>query len=52
MLEFYWAYADFEDNMNLVEDMIQSVAKNIDALQVTWGEMEIDLSKPFQRRPL
>ena len=52
MLEFYWAYADFEDNMNLVEDMIQSIAKNIDALQVTWGEMEIDLSKPFQRRPL
>ena len=52
MLEFYWAYADFEDNMNLVENMIQSVAKSIDALQVTWGEMEIDLSKPFQRRPL
>ena len=52
MLEFYWAYADFEDNMNLVEDMIQSVAKSIDALQVTWGEMDIDLSKPFQRRPL
>jgi len=52
MLEFYWAYADFEDNMNLVEDLIQSVAKNIDALKVTWGEMDIDLSKPFQRRPL
>ena len=52
MLEFYWAYADFEDNMILVEDMIQSVAKSIDALQVTWGEMDIDLSKPFQRRPL
>jgi len=52
MLEFYWAYADFEDNMNLVEDMIQSVAKSIDALQVTWGEMDIDLSEPFQRRPL
>lgn len=52
MLEFYWAYADFEDNMILVEDMIQSVAKSIDALQVTWGEMDIDLSEPFQRRPL
>ena len=52
MLEFYWAYADFEDNMNLVEDMIRSVAKSIDALQLKWGDMEIDLSKPFGRRPI
>ena len=52
MLEFYWAYADFEDNMNLVEDMIRSVATNVDALQIKWGDMAIDLSKPFERRPI
>ena len=52
MLEFYWAYADFEDNMNLVEDMVRTVAESIDALQFKWGDMEIDLSKPFERRPI
>ena len=52
MLEFYWAYADFEDNMNLVEDMIRSVATNVEALQLKWGDMDIDLSKLFERRPI
>tara|TARA_Y100000588_G_scaffold202309_1_gene216018 strand:+ start:5235 stop:6728 length:1494 start_codon:yes stop_codon:yes gene_type:complete len=52
MLEFYWAYADFEDNMNLVEDMIRSVAESIDALQLKWGDMDVDLSKPFERLPI
>ena len=52
MLEFYWAYADYEDNMKLVEDMIRKVAESIDSLHPTWGDIKIDLSKPFQRRPL
>ena len=52
MLEFYWAYADYEDNMDLVEDMIRSIAKSINALKINWGEMKIDLSKPFQRKPI
>ena len=52
MLEFYWAYADFEDNMNLVEDMIRSIAISIDALQLKWGDMDIDLSTPFERKPI
>ena len=52
MLEFYWAYADFEDNMNLVEDMIRAVATSIDAIELQWGDMTIDLSKPFERRPI
>ncbi|MDD9888187.1 MAG: lysine--tRNA ligase [Candidatus Marinimicrobia bacterium] len=52
MLEFYWAYADFEDNMNLVEDMIRSVAEGIGALQLKWGDMDVDLSKPFERLPI
>ena len=50
MLEFYWAYADYEDNLDLVEDMIRSIAKSIDALEINWGKMKIDLSKSFKRK--
>ena len=52
MLEFYWAYADYEDNMDLVEAMIRDVAKNIGAQKINWGEMAIDLAKPFKRKPI
>ena len=52
MLEFYWAYADYEDNMDLVEAMIRYVAKNIGAQKINWGEMTIDLAKPFKRKPI
>jgi lysyl-tRNA synthetase class 2 len=31
--------------------MIQTVAKGVDATQITWGDMEIDLSKPFAKKP-
>ena len=49
MLEFYWAYADYEDNMNLVEDMIQNTAKELGAEHLNWNDEEIDLSKKFKR---
>ena len=52
MLEFYWAYADYEDNMNLVEDMFRDVAKTIGKTKIKLGEITIDLSKPFKRRPI
>ena len=52
MLEFYWAYADYEDCMNLLEEMFRSTAEVLDATKVNWGEMEIDLSKPFVRKPI
>ena len=51
MLEFYWAYADYEDCMELVEDLIRQSAKKIDAMNINWGGMDIDLSKKFIRRP-
>jgi lysyl-tRNA synthetase class 2 len=51
MLEYYEAYADYTDTMALIEDMIQTVAKGVDATQITWGDMEIDLSKPFAKKP-
>lgn len=28
-MEFYWAYADYEDGMNLVEEMYQYIAKKV-----------------------
>jgi lysyl-tRNA synthetase class 2 len=52
MLEFYWAYADYEDCMDLVEKMFREAAEMVGALQVDWGGMDIDLSKPFIRKPI
>ena len=49
MLEFYWAYADYEDNMSLVEDMIQKTAKELGAEHLNWNNEEIDLTKKFKR---
>ena len=51
MLEFYWAYADYEDCMELVEDLIRQSAEKIDAMNIDWGGMDIDLSKKFIRKP-
>ena len=51
MLEFYWAYADFEDNMNLVEDMIRKISKKIGADQINHEDVKIDLKSPFKRIP-
>ena len=50
MLEFYWAYADYEDCMNLVEYMIRETAEQVNALKIKWGDFEIDLSKKFERK--
>lgn len=52
MLEYYWAYADYRDNMDLVEEMFRSVAESLGNLKVKWGELEIDLSNPFERKPM
>ena len=49
MLEFYWAYADYEDNMNLVEKMIQNTAKKLGIKSLKWNNEEIDIFKKFKR---
>ncbi len=36
-MEFYWAYADFEDSMALVEEMYKAVAER------TFGKLEFDI---------
>jgi lysyl-tRNA synthetase class 2 len=50
MLEFYWAYADYEQVMDFTEELITQVALQITgALEITWGEHQIDLSRPWRR---
>ncbi|MEL0036080.1 MAG: lysine--tRNA ligase [Gammaproteobacteria bacterium] len=50
MLEFYWAYADFQDLMNLTEDMMRAVVDQVHGqLQITSQGVDYDFSKPFQR---
>ncbi len=51
MLEFYWAYADYEDCMNLVEELFRQVAKIVGSHNLSWGDNHIDLSKKFHRKP-
>ncbi len=50
MLEFYCAYADYEDCMDLVEGLIRNVAKKIDALEISFNNIKINLSKPFKKK--
>ncbi len=52
MLEFYQAYVDYKYMMDLVENLIRTVAAEIDAVNVTWNGADIDLSQPFARRPI
>ncbi len=50
MLEFYWAYADYKDNMKLTERLMTSVAKDIfGGATFTYEGKEVDLSTPWQR---
>ena len=51
MLEFYWAYSDYEDCMNLVEELIYKAAESVAAVNLDLGDLKIDLSKKFNRIP-
>jgi lysyl-tRNA synthetase class 2 len=45
MLEFYWAYADFNDLMDLTEDMISTVARDVCGTTVVpYQGHEVDLT--------
>src|SRR5688572_18893262 len=53
MLEFYWAYADYQDLMSLTETMLSEVAQaSIGADRTTFGTHEISFTPPFRRLSL
>lgn len=50
MLEFYQAYADYQDLMDLTEHLIRELAQSIlSSLHLTYQGETYDLSKPFKR---
>ncbi|HUE88918.1 MAG TPA: lysine--tRNA ligase [Vicinamibacterales bacterium] len=51
MLEFYWAYADYNDLMALTEQLLShTVHAAVGSLEVQWGEHRISFAAPFARR--
>src|SRR5690606_29834211 len=53
MLEFYQAFADYRDMMNLVEEMLVAVVKVVTGgpLQLTLEGRTLDFTPPFARLP-
>ena len=50
MLEFYQAYSDYEDLMNLTEDMLRKLTTELfGSNEVTYQDATYDLGKPFER---
>jgi len=50
MLEFYQAYADYKDLMDLTEDMLRTLAQSVlGSMTVHYQGVDYDLAKPFRR---
>ena len=50
LMELYQAYTDYHGMMDLTENMFRHVAQTvIGTTKVTYGDVEIDLGKPFER---
>ena len=50
MLEFYQAYADYNDLIDLTEEMIRELVKSVTGgTEITYQGETYDLSKPFER---
>jgi len=53
MLEFYWAYADYNDLMTLTEELLPWVAQRaVGTEDLTFGEHAISFKPPFRRLSL
>lgn len=53
MLEFYQAYANYEDLMNLTEEMMQEVCQTVlGSTLVDYEGKQYDIGKPFRRMTL
>ena len=52
ILEFYQAYADYTDLMELTEALFAELAQSLlGRLALTWGEHAVDLTPPWKRLP-
>jgi lysyl-tRNA synthetase class 2 len=53
MLEFYWAYADYRDMMDLTEELLSGLAEVARRLQhkeqITWQERPVEMARPWPR---
>ena len=50
MLEFYWAYADYELLMDFTEEMVTTIAEAVaGTLEVPWGDQTINFARPWKR---
>jgi lysyl-tRNA synthetase class 2 len=50
MLEFYWAYANYEDLMSVTEEMLGGIAEKITGSSaVPWGNATLSLARPWRR---
>jgi lysyl-tRNA synthetase class 2 len=53
ILEFYQAYATYTDMMDLTEEMLVGLARDVGGtLQYRWRDMDIDLTPPWPRRSM
>ena len=52
-LEFYWAYADYNDLMDMTEEMIATVAQEVlGTTRLIYQGHEIELAPPWRRKTL
>lgn len=52
-IEFYWAYADYNDLMALMEDLLPCLIKSINLpLKFKVGESEVDFTPPYPRKTM
>jgi lysyl-tRNA synthetase class 2 len=50
MLEFYWAYATYEDLMNLTEELVVTLADELVGRRtLEYGDFTLDLTPPWRR---
>ena len=53
MMELYQAYVDYNDMMNLIENLVSSVAKDVlGTTKITFQGKEIDLTPPWDRKTM
>jgi len=53
MLEFYWAYANYRDLMDLTEEMLGGIAQRIaGTTTLNWGDSTLNFARPWRRLPM